>query len=346
MSRKKQGPQVVSREILETGSIIGHYEVIALLGQGGYGDIYLVHFLNKTEKYALKCENLKSNKQGLQIEHNFLLSLQDSKCFPRIYDFGKTPQFLYIVMEVLGPSISNTRRQLPHHYFSLSTALRLGIFMIKCLQQFHNHGLVHRDVKPGNFLLRPNYKNPVTLIDFGLSRKFINPETLEPYPERKKCGFRGTSKYASITAHEEHDLCWRDDLISLMYSLVEMIRGKLPWSDRRDLDEVYQYKKIMPPEDLFVDLPPCFLEIWNHLQTLRFADPPDYQMMISLFLSELKEDEIAHPTPFDWENLPEDQMKAFSPYVGLPKASNTVLIDKSSSRSQSACCGSSACLLL
>ncbi|KAG8170505.1 hypothetical protein JTE90_016399 [Oedothorax gibbosus] len=57
-------------------------------------------------------------------------------------------RFDYLAMELLGPSLSELRRSQPHRKFSLSTTLRLGEMMLRCIRAIHRAGYVHRDVKP------------------------------------------------------------------------------------------------------------------------------------------------------------------------------------------------------
>lgn len=63
-------------------------------------------------------------------------------------------RFDYLAMELLGPSLSELRRKQPERKFSLSTTLRLGEMMLKCIQALHKTGYVHRDIKPVSFCVQ------------------------------------------------------------------------------------------------------------------------------------------------------------------------------------------------
>ncbi|KAH0788401.1 CK1 family protein kinase [Histomonas meleagridis] len=314
-----------SRKTHDPGDTIADYVIVKLIGQGGYGDIYTVQKDESEEIYAMKLESITAEKQGLETEVAILSQVQDSEFFAKLYETGQTESERYLVMELLGPSVSNTRRQTPSHSLSLGTTLRIGIFMVQCIEDFHKHGFIHRDIKSGNFLLRYGHQNPLALIDFGLSRKFIDPQTNEPFPERKKCGFRGTAKYASVYVHESRDQCRRDDLISWCYSLVELVEGRLPWSTIHDNEQVHRAKARMSPKSLFKRFPQEFQEIYRYINTLTFTSVPHYEYIIQLILQSLVNMNFDLFSRYDWEYFKKEQIERYSPIPKLPKASELVL---------------------
>lgn len=421
-----------NRQIFECGHIIaGRYRILKLIGQGGYGDIYSVEEITDEEfnnpssiqdntpkpRYAMKIESLTAEKKGLDLEIEILSELQDSPFFPHVHERGMTQTHRFLVMELLGPSVSNTRRQMPSYKFSLGTVLRLGIFMIECIRSFHQHGFVHRDIKPGNFLLRcPQYLidnketkkfnddpntnnhtndkketqlnatpvnndnfqnnnnndnantnelpnetansksnktifNPLALIDFGLSKRYIDPETSLPYPEKNRAGFRGTCKYASIYTHNFQDQCPRDDLISWCYSMVELVEGYLPWGNLRENSRVRKIKSQFLPKNLFRSLPREFIEIWRYLNGLSYnVTAPKYDYIIQLVTepfynyvfnksnmitsstsntnnenSDASDENKKNNLPFDWEILTREQIESYSGVSYLPSAHDVPL---------------------
>lgn len=118
--------------------------------------------------------------------------------------------------------------------------------MTCCLRDLHECGFLHRDVKPANFTLGPPIDDAelsersriVYMIDFGLCRPFIDPNTGKPYPPRPRTGFRGTPRYASVNCLKSLDVGRRDDLWSVFYVLVEMMVGQLPWRRMNEKKEV------------------------------------------------------------------------------------------------------------
>ena len=143
---------------------------------------------------------------------------------------GRTDKINYIVMSLLGPNLSELRKQQPKQKFSLSTTLRVGIQVIAAIRAMHNCGFLHRDIKPSNFAIGASSvtKRTCYMLDFGLARQFTGPKG-ETRPPRPVAGFRGTVRYASINAHQSKDLGRHDDLWSVFYMLVELANSELPW---------------------------------------------------------------------------------------------------------------------
>jgi len=307
------------RYLFSPGQVINGYSVISLIGQGGYGDIYSVES-DSTEQYAMKVESINSPKKGMCLEIEIMQKIQGHMHFPRLVCSGVTETHRFFVMELLGPSISNIRRSMYSKKFSLSTTLRLSIFMLKCLSQFHLCGMLHRDIKPGNFLFKKGSSFPLKIIDYGLSRVFIDPKTGEPYPQRSRSGFRGTSKYASLSAHRNMELSWKDDIISWLYSIVELIDGKLPWLTGQNMETTEDAKNRISPRSLFSSLPGEFIDIWRYINMINYHERPDYLYIEDLILRSIAKNSINALEPFDWE-IPRNYRTKNSPYIDiLPKS--------------------------
>lgn len=311
-----------NRTIYKPGTKIGNYVVVMLIGQGGYGDIYSVEKSGSDDGklYALKFDSSEKQKTSLEVEVVIMNEIHDSYYFPKIIDSDKMESQKYIVMELFGASVSNTRRNCPRHCFSIGTVLRLGFYMLKCIEDFHKHGFVHRDIKPGNFLLRDDPRCILALIDFGLSRRYINRETGKPFPERKRCGFRGTLKYASPFTLENRDQCPRDDLFSWCYSLVELAEGKLPWAHSSNVEEITMAKKSISPKNLLKSFPPELQLIYRYIIALDYESVPNYDYIFQLIIQAIHEIKLDPKTPFEWESFNESHIKSFSPIPNLPHA--------------------------
>ncbi|KAA6367777.1 MAG: hypothetical protein EZS28_036697 [Streblomastix strix] len=133
-------------------------------------------------------------------------------------------------MELLGPSmIEVVNRQKPYK-FTLSQVLKFGIQGIESLDSIHAQGFVHRDVKPGNFVIGNTVETSgiFYLIDFGLCKRLQIKDGIVIKPPQNG-NFRGTMRYASIQAHKKEELGRNDDLMSLFYVMIEFYVGKLPW---------------------------------------------------------------------------------------------------------------------
>jgi serine/threonine protein kinase len=114
------------------------------------------------------------------------------------------------------------------------------------LKYMQNKGYLHRDIKPSNFLIGKDAKaDTIYLIDYGLSKRYKDLRTKRhmQYSENKK--FLGTARYASINTHLGIEQSRRDDIESLAYMLLYLIKGTLPWQGLKVSHSKSKYNAIM-----------------------------------------------------------------------------------------------------
>ncbi|VDD97621.1 unnamed protein product [Enterobius vermicularis] len=211
---------------------------------GKFGAVYEVLRQSDGKCFAAKLELCDAHFHGLNVDYSVLdrASKKNLKHFTELIDFGKIQgHFKFIIMTMLDKNITQLRSMFVGNRFSLSTALRLGLQTLSALQELHSLGYVHRDVKGTNFVVshEPHPNLTVYIIDFGLCRSYRNADN-EIKPPRQTARFRsqvlfasrGTTRYASLAAHNEKEQAPRDDLESWFYMLIEMISGdsNLPFS--------------------------------------------------------------------------------------------------------------------
>ena len=260
------------------GTIFKDYEIHDQLGRGGFGITYYVKNIKDMKYYALKCDLKKIENNGLDREIKILKELKDIDRIPKMYETGEHDQCRYMVMDVYGASIAAFRRI--HATFNNKSLLYIAIQTLICIEKVHECGILHRDIKPGNFLFNPTVESPIIIIDFGLSKRFRDQKTNEVLPPVDRCGFVGTTKYASINCHSGNDLSAKDDLCSWIYMCIELHRGKLPWTGRTKKDEVAELKRKNSLASLVRKLPKCFVEIAEHIESLDYYKKPDYDGLL------------------------------------------------------------------
>lgn len=251
---------------------------------------------------AIKVESAASTKQVLKMEVAVLKRIQGKQHFCDLLGYGRTEKVNYLVMNMLGPNLSELRKRQPHQVFTISTTLRLGVQILDALQTLHNCGFLHRDLKPSNIAigLTPESSRTCFMLDFGLARQYITPtgEVREPRPT---AGFRGTVRYASINAHLARDLGRNDDLWSLFYMLIELCTGELPWRKVKEKDEVGKLKAECDHAKLIKGLPSEFNLFLKYIRTLTYFDKPEYCYLIILLKKAMQKLGIHESDPFDWE---------------------------------------------
>lgn len=264
---------------LEPGAMISNYEVVSVLGKGGYGIVYKVKLKQNNQYFALKTEFVDAPKHALQRELN-IFRIINSPFFPHIYTQGTEGNLRYAVMDLFGKSIADLRNESESRALDPKIILKFAVEMVRSIQQFHVFGCVHLDIKPANFLMSKTPGFPLVLIDFGLAREYINKETGEQFPETNTKHFCGTSKYASPRIHTRKSPAPVDDLVSWFYSVVELWQGKLPWSNIDNDGDVYEKKVAMSADDICYQMPPLFKDIYNYVINIGYSETPDYSRII------------------------------------------------------------------
>ncbi|XP_060661111.1 tau-tubulin kinase homolog Asator isoform X2 [Drosophila nasuta] len=302
---KEKNNKMTSEDLLQPGHVVKErWKVIRKIGGGGFGEIYEGQDLITREQVALKVESARQPKQVLKMEVAVLKKLQGKEHVCRFIGCGRNDRFNYVVMQLQGKNLAELRRAQPRGAFSLSTTLRLGLQILKAIESIHSVGFLHRDIKPSNFSVGrlPYNCRRVYMLDFGLARQYTTG-TGEVRCPRAAAGFRGTVRYASINAHRNREMGRHDDLWSLFYMLVEFVNGQLPWRKIKDKEQVGLTKEKYDHRILLKHLPSDLKQFLEHIQSLTYADRPDYAMLIGLFERCMKRRGVKDADPYDWEKV-------------------------------------------
>ncbi|VDO64064.1 unnamed protein product [Haemonchus placei] len=291
-------------EILQVSQVIRErWKIKQKIGGGGFGEIYeAIDTQNHNERVAVKVESSKAAKQVLKMEVAVLRRLQGKKHACKFYGCGRNDKFNYLVMSLQGKNLADLRREAPKQCFSLSTAIRLGVQILNAIREIHSIGFLHRDIKPSNFAMGRSTATmrKVFMLDFGLARQYLNAKG-EIRSPRSAAGFRGTVRYAAVSAHKNKEMGRQDDLWSLFYMMAEFLQGQLPWRKIKDKDEVGRMKEDVDLNVLLEDCPGELHQFAAHLRTLSYPDLPDYELLESLLIQIIHKNAFAMDEPYDWE---------------------------------------------
>ena len=267
------------------------YRAIKKLGEGSFGKVYKGEY--KGEYYALKFESRAEGQNLLESEATIMSYLKGPN-IPFIKSFGYNKDYNILVMELLGKSLEdifNIRLK-----FSIKTVTMLGYQMISVLQFIHDRHIIHRDIKPDNFVMGYSDKNArLYLLDFGLAKKYRSSKTLIQYPYIKKKKLTGTARYASIHALEEMEQSRRDDLESAGYVMMYFLRGSLPWQGLKVKVKEDRYKKILEKkkeitsDELCKDFPEEYKYFVDYTRNLGYAENPNYEKLKNNFIHLIRE---------------------------------------------------------
>lgn len=153
------------------------------------------------EQVAVKLESVKAERLQLEHEARVYKILAGAVGVPYVRWFGTECDYNAMVLDLLGPSLEDLFN-FCNRKFSLKTVLLLADQLISRVAYIHTKSVIHRDIKPDNFLMGVGKRgNLVNIIDFGLAKKYRDPKTHSRIPYRENKKFTGTARYASINTH-------------------------------------------------------------------------------------------------------------------------------------------------
>lgn len=217
---------------------VGRYQITGLLGRGAMGMVYLGHDAAIDRQVAIKTIHrrlLRSDDSSEWLERFRREVRAAGRCLhPNIvtvFEYGEEADAPYIVMEyVQGRELRDylkDRQPMP-----LRNVVAIILQVLQALGHAHTHGVVHRDIKPGNIILLADGQVKVT--DFGIAR-------LELSGSLTQVGMAvGTPGYMAPEQFSGHELDRRADLYAAGVVLFEMLTGVRPFSGRGSGELMYQ----------------------------------------------------------------------------------------------------------
>eukprot|EP00980_Cylindrotheca_fusiformis_P005371 scaffold1143_cov96-Cylindrotheca_fusiformis.AAC.4 len=265
------------------------YRITKRVGGGSFGDIYLGVGANG-EKVAVKFEKHGARCPQLRHEYKVYRELQNAPGFAKVHYFGTQDSYNLMVMDLLGPSLEDQFNKCGRR-FSLKTVLMVADQLLERVELMHSRHLIHRDIKPANFVTDGGRGNGnfIYCIDFGLSKRYRHPRTLQHIPQREGRSLTGTPRYASINNHLGVEQSRRDDLESIGYVLVYFLKGGLPWQGLKAKSATKKYKLIMEKKQsitipaLCQGCPSQFAEYLAYCRSLKFEAKPNIAYLRGMF---------------------------------------------------------------
>ncbi|XP_068342283.1 casein kinase 1-like protein HD16 [Pyrus communis] len=294
-----EGAAPIPEKVQVGGSPV--YKTEKKLGKGGFGQVYVGRRMGAgpgAVEVALKFEHRSSKgcNYGPPYEWQIYNALGGSHGVPRVHYKGRQADFYIMVMDMLGPSLWDVWNN-SSYTMSIEMVACIAIEAISILEKMHSRGYVHGDVKPENFLLGPPgtvEDKKLFLVDLGLATRWRDSTGLHVDYDQRPDVFRGTVRYASVHAHLGRTGSRRDDLESLAYTLIFLLRGRLPWQGYQGENKgflVCKKKMATSPETLCCFCPQPFRQFVEYVVNLKFDEEPNYAKYISLF------DGIVGPNP-------------------------------------------------
>jgi len=283
---------------LTSGTRLGPYEILALLGSGGMGEVYRARDTRLDRSVAIKVlpEHLSSSeevRQRFEREARTISQLSHPHICA-LYDVGRESGIEYLVMELLDGKTLEDR--LARGALPTEQVLRFGIEIADALDKAHRQGIVHRDLKPGNVMLT---KSGVKLLDFGLAKTLERsleaigreqaaagqhpmaganvtalPTVVGSANLTQEGTILGTFQYMAPEQLEGHEADPRTDIFAFGAVLYEMATGRKAFSgtSRASLISNIMKEEPVPVSTIQPMTPPAFDRV---VRTCLAKDPED-----------------------------------------------------------------------
>ena len=306
MSKDTKEPE--NKDNILNQTFFNKYHCISKIGKGSFGNIYKASYNGKY--YAIKFENIK--KSNLLEKEAVIMNYLKGPNIPYIKYYGSTKDYNILVMQLLGKNLETFFEE--KKKFSLKTVCMIGYQFVSILEYIHNNHIIHRDIKPDNFVVGlDNLSHNIYLLDFGLSKKYRSSKTLKQIPFNNIEKIIGTVRYNSINANEGFEQSRRDDLESAGYVLIYFIKGGLPWQGMPANNKEEKYRKILrmknkiTAKELCKGLPEEFAEYVDYTRDLQYSEQPNYDRLKNLFISMLNRLNYTFDYIYDW-TTPEEKI--------------------------------------
>ncbi|KAF8214152.1 kinase-like domain-containing protein [Mycena galopus ATCC 62051] len=282
-------------------------EIVSLIAFGGFARVYVAQVTHSNRLPAKSKLALKKAHVVNEVPHPVLLhevvalvKLRGHESVPNVYAWGRSRYFEYIAMQLLGPPIQSMSKQECRP--TMRNLVAVTCQMLDALAHVHRHQIIHGDIKPDNWVFGTGEHDcpagRVYLIDYGLAKWYVDPKTSKHIEEGTVPAFRGTVPYASLNAHYHRMPSRRDDMESLAYTLLHLLRGSLPW-DEEDYEDMLGIKGNWTGPALCGDYPPVFGAFLEYARGMKFDEEPDYKFWREQFRLLVLEKEKEEPLPYD-----------------------------------------------
>ncbi|ROR29064.1 serine/threonine-protein kinase [Inmirania thermothiophila] len=209
---------------------LGKYEILRPIARGSMGLVYLGHDSFLERQVAVKVahrEILRDPDRGRVYQRMFFNEAQTAGRLSHpnilaVYDAGIEDETLYIVMEYVEGGRTLKPHTRPDNLLPVEQVVELVFRCARALDYAHRHGVIHRDVKPGNLLLTPEMD--VKVGDFSIAY-ISQPDLAVTQP----LGLVGSPKYMSPEQVREETPTGQSDLFALGIVLYELLTGRHPF---------------------------------------------------------------------------------------------------------------------
>lgn len=227
---------------------LGHYQVKERIASGGMGDVYRAYDPTLDRDVAIKVlpPAMARNADAVErftSEAKAVAKLSHPNIVPVYFISSGNPAHYFAMQYIEGPSLADLLADAPSDELALTTdeSLRLVSQLAAGLGEAHRHGLIHRDIKPGNVLI-DRTRNVAMLADFGLVKAIGSSSQMTAAGV-----VMGTAHYLSPEQGQGNPVDERSDLYSMGVLLFQLLSGHLPFRGENATAVIFQHAYEKPP---------------------------------------------------------------------------------------------------
>lgn len=240
---------------------------ISKINSGSFGNIYKIEYNNNN--YALKEER---NSDLLKYEVNIYKNLREIKNITKIHNIFNINNSYYIMMDLYDYDLNYYKTSNYNNLNYRENVLKILTKSIKILENIHNSGYIHRDIKPGNICLK---NNEPYFIDFGISKQYIVNK--KHILEKSIKGIIGSNNFISINILNLIEPSRRDDIISLIYIFIFLLlKVDIEYDFVKYKNKIYELNLFCRENNINVE------KILFYLNRMSFTQKPNYDYLILL----------------------------------------------------------------
>jgi eukaryotic-like serine/threonine-protein kinase len=237
----------LGRVLLMIGQTISHYTILSKLGEGGMGIVYRAHDIKLDRDVALKFLppqfGSTPEDKARFIQEAKAASALNHPNVCTVHDIQEHEEQMFMVMEFVdGQTLRNLIEGSPEKRLPLRRAIDFGVQIADGLAAAHEKGIVHRDVKPENIMIRKD--GIAQVMDFGLAK--LRNSTSRVTRLTKAGSTVGTAGYMSPEQIQGQDADHRSDIFSLGVLLYELFTGELPFKGVHETALAYEIVNVDP----------------------------------------------------------------------------------------------------
>ena len=242
ISEGKKEEKIILADDLEIKPTVGRYEILEEVGQGAMGIVYKAKDPKLNRLLAIKTIRFSDEFEEERIKEVKARFLREAEISGKlshpsivaVHDVGEDYDLTYMAMEFLeGEDLRGCCKK--GSLLPLRKVLNIIADTASALDYAHGHGVIHRDIKPGNIMILKNGKVKVT--DFGIAKAVSSSET--------KSGIvLGTPNYMSPEQINAQEIDGRADIFSLGIVFFELLTGQLPFHGKTLTNLLYQITQV------------------------------------------------------------------------------------------------------